>query len=75
MYTSLDKLVEFYLNNTTNLRPLISAHYVISYPQNGDRIVTIDTATSPYVLVFIEPLSLRDVANKNQQQLMQKFTM
>ena len=52
MYTSLDKLVEFYFNNTTNLRPLISAHYVISYPQNGDRIVTIDTATSLHPLYW-----------------------
>jgi len=26
--------------------PLISTHYVISCPQNGDRILTIDTVTS-----------------------------
>jgi len=39
MDTSVNKLVEFDLNNTIHLRG-------ISYPQNGYRIVTIDTATS-----------------------------
>jgi len=46
MDTSLNKLVEFYLNNIKKFSPLISTHCGISYPQNGDRIVTIDSATS-----------------------------
>jgi len=45
MDTSLNKLAEFYQNNTINLRPLISTHYGISYPQNGGRIVTTDPVT------------------------------
>ena len=39
MDTSLNRLIEFYLNNTINL-PLISTDFGISYPQNGERIVT-----------------------------------
>jgi len=31
-----------------NLRPLNSAHQVISCPQNGDRIVTVGTVASVY---------------------------
>ena len=48
MDTSSNKNVEFYLNNTINLRllsPLITAFHS-SYPQNGDRIVIIDPVTS-----------------------------
>jgi len=42
---SLKKLVVFYLNNTINLRP-INTHCGISYPQNGDRIMTMDPVSS-----------------------------
>jgi len=37
------------LNNVVNLHPLtphIMAHYAKLYPQNSDRIVTIDSVTS-----------------------------
>ena len=43
-------MVAFYLNNTINLRPIVSTHYGISYPQNGDRIVTMDPVTSLHLL-------------------------
>jgi len=42
----LTRLFRFYLNNTLNLRPVNSTHYAVLYPQNGDRIVTIDYVTS-----------------------------
>ena len=29
-----------------NLRPINSTHYIMLYPQNGDRIVTINSVTS-----------------------------
>ena len=39
----------FYLNNTTNLRHLAQRTIIIAlYPQNGGRIVTIDSVTSPH---------------------------
>ena len=42
----LNRLIRFYLNNTLNIRPVNSTHYAVLYPQNGDRIVTIDYVTS-----------------------------
>ena len=51
MDTSLNKLVEFYLNNEINLRPLsplITAFHNESYAQNSVRIVSRDHS-SPYV--------------------------
>ena len=39
------KLIQFYLNNTLTLRHN-AAHYVVLYPQKGDRIVTTDSVTS-----------------------------
>jgi len=38
----LNKVIQFYLNNTINLRHLSQRTL---YPQNGDRIVTIDSVT------------------------------
>ena len=43
---STTKLIECYLNNMINLRPLNSTHYATEYPQDGDRIVTTDCVTS-----------------------------
>jgi len=40
-------LIRFYSNNTINFRNLTQTHYIMLYPQNGDRIVTIDSVTSP----------------------------
>ena len=49
---------------------------VISHKSQQKPIsLTTTKKTASRLLVFIEPLSLRDVANKNQQQLLQKFTM
>jgi len=44
----LKELVEFYFNNTVNLRPLTVLHTLceVIYPQNGERIVTKDSVTS-----------------------------
>ena len=42
----MNQRIESYLNNTTNLRPLYSTHYAILCPQNGDRIVAIDSVMS-----------------------------
>jgi len=42
----LNQLIQFYLNNALDLRPLNSTHYTVLYPQNGDRIITIDYVTS-----------------------------
>ena len=46
MDTSLNKMVELYLKNIKKNFAPISTHCGISYPQNGDRIVTTDSATS-----------------------------
>ena len=40
-----DHLIQFYLNNAINLRPL-TPYIVMLYPQNGDSFVTIDSVTS-----------------------------
>jgi len=45
----INQWIEFYLNNTVNPRQL-TPQLVMLYPQNGDRIVAIDSVTiSPYV--------------------------
>jgi len=44
----VNQLIQFYLNNARNLRPLKSTHYTVLYAQNGVRIVTIDYVTSLY---------------------------
>jgi len=49
----LNRLIRFYLNNTLNLRPVNFTHYAVLYPQNGDRIVTIDYVTSLYPMYII----------------------
>ena len=49
----LNRLIRFYLNNTLNLRPVNSTHYAMLYPQNGDRIVTIDYVTSLHPMYII----------------------
>jgi len=46
----LNKMIQFYLNNTINIRLFNSNQYVVLYPQNGDRIVTTDSdVISTYV--------------------------
>jgi len=42
----INQRTECNLNNTINLRPHDSTHYAMLYPQNDDRIVTIDSVTS-----------------------------
>jgi len=42
----INQRIECYLNNAITLRPL-TPHYAMLYPQNGDRIVAIDSVTSP----------------------------
>ena len=44
MNICLNYLIQFYLNNT--ISPFNSAHYIVLYPQNGDRTVIIDSVTS-----------------------------
>ena len=39
----INQRIECYINNTTNLN---SMYYAMLYPQNGDRIVAIDSVTS-----------------------------
>ena len=46
MHISLNQLIQFYLNNTLNLRRLDYTNYFVLYSQNGDRIVSIDYVTS-----------------------------
>jgi len=49
----LNKMIQFYLNNTINIRLFNSNQYVVLYPQNGDRIVTTDSdVISPYMYVW-----------------------
>ena len=50
MDTSLNRLIEFYLNNTIN-RPLISTDFDISFPQNGERIETVDSNQIKFYLL------------------------
>jgi len=45
-YRHFIKPIQFYFNNTRKSSPFNSTHYVVLYPQNGDRIVTIDSVTS-----------------------------
>jgi len=40
------KVVQFYSKNTINLRHLTRRIYIVIYPQNGDRIVTVGSVTS-----------------------------
>jgi len=50
----LNQLIQFYLNNTLNLRPLTPhVYYTVLYPQNGDRIATIDYVTSLHAMYYI----------------------
>jgi len=42
----INRRIERCLNKTINLRPLNSTHYAMLYPQNGGRIVAIDSVTS-----------------------------
>jgi len=39
-------LVKFYLNNMANLHPKNSTRCARLYPQNGDRVATIDSVSS-----------------------------
>jgi len=41
----LNELVQFYLNNTTKSLHFNSKHNIVLYPQNGNRIVTIEFVT------------------------------
>jgi len=41
-----NQLINFSLNNMINLCPHNSTYYAMLYPQNGDRIVAIDSVTS-----------------------------
>jgi len=50
----LNQLIQFYLNNTLNLRSSTPhVYYTVLYPQNGDRIVTIDYVTSLHAMYYI----------------------
>jgi len=46
MDISLNQVIQFYLNNKLNLRPLNYTNYSVIFPQNGDRIVNIVHVTS-----------------------------
>ena len=46
MGISLNQVIQFYLNNKLNLRPLNYTNYSVIFPQNGDRIVNIVYVTS-----------------------------
>jgi len=46
----LNYLIQFYLNNNNKSLPFNSAHYIVLYPQNGNRIVIIDSVT------FLHPM-------------------
>jgi len=44
------------MNNTKKSLPFNSTHYIMLYPENGDRVVTIDCVTSlnsPYVFSLV----------------------
>jgi len=52
----LNYLIQFYLNNTINLC-LNSPHCVVLHPQNGDRIVTVNSVT-PLHPMYIADMEL-----------------
>jgi len=54
----LNKLIQFYLNND-KYSPFNSKHYIVLYPQNGYRIVTIESMTSlhPAIMYNIHNIS------------------
>ena len=52
----MDNFVNWYnfcINNSTDLR-LLTPHYAELYPQNGDRIVTIDSVTSLHPMYSVQ---------------------
>ena len=51
------QLVKFYSNNTVKSSPINSTRYAKLYPQNGDRIVAIDSVTTFYPMYFKQTCS------------------
>ena len=47
-------MIQFYLNNTTNLPPFNSTHYIVLYPQNDNHIVTIDSVMSLHPIILLD---------------------
>jgi len=45
--------IECCFSNTTHLRPHNSTHCAMLYPQNGDRIVAIDSVTSLHPMCWL----------------------
>ena len=48
----LNKVIQFYLNNTINLRHFSQRIISFFYPQNGDRIETTDCVTLCILIAF-----------------------
>jgi len=48
----INQRIEFCLNNTKKSSLLKSTHYIVLYPQNGDRIVTVDSVTSYFLPIW-----------------------
>ena len=53
------------MNNTINLRHLTQRIYTVLYPQNGARIVTIDSVTSLHPVYIRSELRSRTVLTKD----------
>ena len=47
-------MIQFYLNNTTNLPTFNSTHYIVLYPQNDNHIVTIDSVMSLHPIILLD---------------------
>jgi len=55
----INQRIEYYLNNTINLRPL-TPHIMTCYThKNGDRIVAIDSVTSLHPMYLVGPIYCR----------------
>jgi len=61
----LKQIIQFYFNNTIRN----STHHVVLYPQNGDRIATIDSVTSIHPMCTSLRVSLLAVKSVKSRRL------
>jgi len=54
----LNPLIQICLNSTINLL-LLTAHIMLLYPQNGDRVVTVDCVASLHSVYIVAVVQVR----------------
>ena len=58
MYVFLNKLIQFLFDKSAINPPFHSTHFAVLCPQNGDRIVTIDSVTSLHSTYTVQLVTL-----------------